>query len=153
MSHSSGNHATNSMAISVTLHCLTGCALGEITGLIIGTALGLATFTTLIVAICFAFLFGYLLSIIPVIKAGVALPTALGLVLAADTLSITTMEIVDNLVMAIIPGAMEAGLTNPLFWLTMMLALVAAFFAAVPVNKLLLRRGKGHALTHAYHHE
>lgn len=142
---------TKSMAASATLHCLTGCAIGEITGLVIGTALGLGTLWTIVLAVSLAFLFGYALSIVPLLKGGVAVGTALTVVLAADTLSIAVMEIVDNTVMALIPGAMEAGLVNPVFWLAMTLALTAAFFAAWPVNAYLLKRGKGHALMHKYH--
>ncbi|MGK2879623.1 MAG: DUF4396 domain-containing protein [Mycobacterium sp.] len=152
--HATHGHAENdsaSMALSATLHCLTGCAIGEIVGLIIGTALGLTNVATIALAIALAFLFGYTLSTLPLLKAGLALGAALSVVLAADTLSILTMEIVDNLVMAVIPGAMNAGLINPVFWTGMILALTAAFFAAYPVNRALLRRGKGHALTHKYH--
>jgi hypothetical protein len=140
-----------SLAASATLHCLTGCAIGEILGLMIGTALGWGTWQTVALAVALAFFFGYLLSIVPVLRAGVAVGTALTVVLAADTLSITVMEIVDNAVMAVIPGAMDAGLVNPVFWLALTLALLAAYAAAYPVNKALLARGKGHALTHAYH--
>lgn len=142
----------NKTAISATLHCLTGCAIGEIAGLIIGTALGLSNLATIAIAITLAFVFGYALSMVPVVKAGVALSTAAGLVLAADTLSIATMEVVDNAVMAVIPGAMDAGLVNPLFWIALPFSLVVAFFVALPVNKYLLKRGKGHALMHKYHH-
>jgi uncharacterized cupredoxin-like copper-binding protein len=142
----------NSMAASATLHCLTGCAIGEISGLIIGTAMGLDNVATIALAIGLAFLFGYTLSTLPLIKAGLGFFGALSVVLAADTLSIATMEVVDNAVMAAIPGAMEAGLVNPIFWIGMMVALTAAFFAAYPVNRYLLSRGKGHALTHHYHH-
>jgi len=151
--HGSGmDHGNvNSMAVSATLHCLTGCAIGEILGLIIGTALGLTTIATIALAVGLAFLFGYTLSTLPLLKAGLAVGTALSVVLAADTLSIATMEIVDNAVMAVIPGAMDAGLVNPVFWIGMMIALTAAFFAAYPVNRHLLQRGKGHALTHQYH--
>lgn len=145
-------HDTNKMAISATLHCLTGCAIGEILGLIIGEIAGLTTATTIILAISLAFLFGYTLSLMPLVKGGLALSAALPLVLAADTLSIATMEIVDNSVMAIIPGAMNAGLVNPVFWLSMSLALFAAFCAAFPVNRYLLQKGKGHALVHKHHH-
>lgn len=141
----------NKMALSATLHCLTGCAIGEILGLILGTALGLSNFVTIILAVALAFLFGYALSTVPLIKAGLGLTAALGVVLAADTLSILTMEIVDNAVMIAIPGAMDAGLVNPVFWLAMPLALTVAFFVALPVNKYLLARGKGHALVHEYH--
>jgi uncharacterized cupredoxin-like copper-binding protein len=140
------------MAASATLHCLTGCAIGEILGLIVGTAMGLSTVGTIALAIGLAFLFGYTLSTLPLIKAGLGFFGALGIVLAADTLSIATMELVDNAVMAAIPGAMDAGLGNPVFWLGMMVALTAAFIAAYPVNRYLLGRGKGHALTHHYMH-
>ena len=142
----------NAMAASATLHCLTGCAIGEIAGLIIGTAIGLSNVGTIVLAIALAFLFGYSLSTLPLVKAGLGFFAALGVVLAADTLSIATMEVVDNAVMAAIPGAMDAGLGNPVFWLGMIVALTAAFIAAYPVNRYLLSRGKGHALTHHYHH-
>ena len=141
----------NRMAASATLHCLTGCAIGEILGLMIGTAIGLSAIATIGLAVGLAFLFGYALSTLPLLNAGLSFFGALSVVFAADTLSIAVMEIVDNSVMAIIPGAMEAGLTNPIFWLSMMLALSVAYVAAFPVNRFLLRRGKGHALTHAYH--
>ncbi|HYO32627.1 MAG TPA: DUF4396 domain-containing protein [Nocardioidaceae bacterium] len=140
-----------SMAVSATLHCLTGCAIGEILGLMIGTAVGLSDGQTIVLAVALAFLFGYALSTLPLLKAGLGVATAFSVVLAADTLSIATMEVVDNLVMLVIPGAMEAGLVNPLFWLSMSLALTVAFFAALPVNLYLLKKGKGHALTHQYH--
>jgi hypothetical protein len=143
--------SVNSMAVSATLHCLTGCAIGEILGLMIGTAIGLSTGWTIALAVSLAFFFGYLLSTLPLLKSGLALGTALSVVLAADTLSIATMELVDNLVMALIPGAMDAGLVNPIFWVGMVIALTVAFFAAWPVNRYLLQRGKGHALTHDYH--
>lgn len=139
------------MAASATLHCLTGCAIGEVIGLVIGTALGLSIVATIVLAVGLAFLFGYALSVLPLLKAGVATSTALTVVLAADTLSIATMEIVDNAIMALIPGALHAGLVNPLFWLAMSVALTAAFFAAWPVNIYLMNRGKGHALIHEYH--
>ncbi len=141
----------NKMAVSATLHCLTGCAIGEIAGLIIGTAAGLSNGVTIAISIALAFLFGYSLSTLPLLKSGLAIGTALSVVLAADTLSIGTMEVVDNLVMAIIPGAMNAGLVNVVFWVGMMTSLTVAFFAAWPVNRYLLQRGKGHALTHDYH--
>lgn len=149
--HAGSTNTTNTMARSATLHCLTGCAIGEIAGLIIGTALGMSNLATIALAVGLAFFFGYTLSTLPLLRAGVALGTALSVVLAADTLSILTMEIVDNAVMAVIPGAMNAGLVNAVFWLGMMIALAAAFFAAYPVNRYLLGRGKGHALTHQHH--
>jgi hypothetical protein len=150
--HSHGLAGPNSMALSATLHCLTGCAIGEILGLMIGTAIGLSTGWTVALAIALAFLFGYTLSTFPLVKAGLGVGAALSIVFAADTLSIATMEVVDNLVMAVIPGAMEAGLVNWVFWISMMIALTAAFAAAYPVNRYLLQQGKGHALTHEYHH-
>ena len=130
--------STNAMAVAATLHCLTGCAIGEVLGLMIGTAWGLGNLTTIVIAVALAFVFGYALSTLPLLRAGWGLGAALGVVLAADTLSIATMELVDNAVMAAIPGAMEAGLVNPVFWLSLMLALTVAFFAAWPVNRYLL---------------
>lgn len=141
----------NRTAISATLHCLTGCAIGEITGLIIGESLGWSSGQTIVLAVALAFVFGYGLSTLPLLKAGMTLGAAMGIVLAADTLSIATMEVVDNAVMAAIPGAMEAGLVNPLFWVSMSVALAVAFAAALPVNRYLLARGKGHALIHSSH--
>lgn len=140
-----------SLAINATLHCLTGCAIGEITGMILGVFFGWPMLTTMSVAILLAFIFGYSLSIVPLLRSGLPLRKALPVILAADTLSILTMEIVDNGVMAIIPSAMNAGLVNPIFWLSMSIALCIAFFAALPVNYYLLKRGKGHALVHQYH--
>lgn len=144
-------HAGAGMAASATLHCLTGCAIGEILGLLVGTALGLATGATVALSVALAFVFGYTLSTLPLLRSGLAVEAALGTVLAADTLSIATMEVVDNLVMAVVPGAMEAGLVNVVFWVSMAIALAAAFVAAYPVNRWLLARGKGHALTHGFH--
>lgn len=141
----------NGLAASATLHCLTGCALGEVVGLLIGTALGLGNIVTIALAVGLAFLFGYALSTLPLLRSGIAFRTALGVVLAADTLSIAVMEVVDNAVMAGIPGAMDSGLVNPVFWIAMIVALSAAFVAAYPVNRFLLARGKGHALTHQFH--
>lgn len=159
MSESSAGHhdhhssnSVNRMAVSATLHCLTGCAIGEVVGLVIGTAFGLSNPMTIALSIALAFLFGYTLSTLPLLRAGLAFGAALSVVLAADTLSILTMEVVDNIVMAVLPGAMNAGLVNVVFWVGMMIALTAAFFAAYPVNRYLLQRGKGHALTHEYHH-
>ena len=151
MDHSHGA-GVNRAAASATLHCLTGCAIGEVLGFIIGAAVGLSAGWTIVLAIALAFLFGYMLSILPLLRAGLAVSAALGLVLAADTLSIATMEIVDNLVMLVIPGAMEAGLDNPLFWASMTFALGVAYLVAYPVNRLLLKRGKGHAIVQRFHH-
>ena len=146
------NSNLNSMAASATLHCLTGCAIGEIAGLMIGAALGLSVGVTLVLAIVLAFFFGFSLSTLPLLKVGLGFFAALSIVFAADTLSIATMEIVDNLVMVVIPGAMNAGLADPLFWVSTILALAVAFVAAFPVNRYLLTKGKGHALVHEYHH-
>jgi hypothetical protein len=143
---------TNAMAVSATLHCLTGCAIGEIAGLMIGTALGLSNGVTVVLSVALAFVFGYSLSTLPVLQAGMPVAAALSVVLAADTLSIATMEVVDNAVMLLVPGAMGSGLVNPAFWIGMALALAAAFVAAFPVNRYLLTRGRGHALTHQYLH-
>ncbi|AKU18500.1 hypothetical protein VV02_00295 [Luteipulveratus mongoliensis] len=138
------------MAASATLHCLTGCSIGEIAGLLIGTHQGWDNLQTTVLSIALAFVFGYALSSLPVVLAGVSVGAALQLVLAADTLSIFTMEVVDNAVMNVVPGAMDAGLDRPLFWVSMMIALTVAFAAAYPVNVYLMGRGKGHALTHQY---
>ena len=147
--HESHNHDINSMAVSATLHCLTGCAIGEVLGLIIGTALGFSTLATIALAVSLAFVFGFALSALPLVKAGIGFFASLSVVAAADTVSIATMEIVDNLVMFTIPGALHSGIVSPLFWISMPLALTVAFFAALPVNKYLLKRNKGHALTMA----
>lgn len=139
------------MAASATLHCLTGCAIGEILGMLIGTAAGLTNAVTIGLSVALAFVFGYTLSALPLLRSGLPVRRVLTVVLAADTLSIATMEVVDNAVMAVIPGAMEAGLVNLVFWGSMALALTAAFAAAFPVNLVLLGRGRGHALTHEFH--
>jgi hypothetical protein len=141
----------NAMAASATLHCLTGCAIGEILGLMIGTAAGFSNTATIALAVALAFLFGYLLSTVPLVQAGLGFFGALSVVFAADTLSIATMEVTDNLVMALIPGAMEAGLVEPIFWIGMIIALSAAFLVAFPVNRYLIDKGKGHALTMQHH--
>ncbi len=141
------------MAVSATLHCLTGCAVGEIVGLLVATALGIGTLGTVGISIALAFVFGFTLSSLPLLRAGLGLGAALSVVVVADTVSIATMEVVDNLVMVVIPGAINAGLVNVVFWISMVLAFVAAFAAAFPVNRALLARGKGHALTHEYHQQ
>jgi hypothetical protein len=149
--HDHGGMSLNKMAASATLHCLTGCAIGEVTGLVIGTALGWSPLQTIALAVVLAFVFGFTLSTIPLRKAGLGFLAALSVVFAADTLSIATMEVVDNAVMAIIPGAMSAGIVDPLFWISMPFALAVAYAAAFPVNKYLLTKGKGHALVMNYH--
>ena len=142
----------NRVAFSATAHCLTGCAIGEGLGLVIGTILGWGTFATIVLAIILAFFFGYLLTMLPLLRSGLALGTVLPLAFASDTLSITVMEIVDNLIILVIPGAMEAGLRSLLFWGSLAFALAVAFVAAFPVNRWLIARGKGHAVVHEYHH-
>jgi len=141
----------NRTAFSATLHCLTGCAIGEVLGMVIGTALGCGDVATIALAVGLAFLFGYSLTMIPLLRSGLALATTLPLAFASDTLSITVMEIVDNAVMLVVPGAMEAGLGSFLFWGSLAFALAVAFVAAYPVNRYLIARGRGHAVVHEYH--
>jgi hypothetical protein len=141
----------NRLAFSATAHCLTGCAIGEVLGLVIGTILGWSTLATIALAVVLAFFFGYSLTLLPLLRSGLALATVLPIAFAADTLSITVMEIVDNLIILVIPGAMEAGLTSLLFWGSLAFALAVAFVAAFPVNRWLIARGKGHAVVHEYH--
>jgi hypothetical protein len=143
--------ALTRLAISATLHCLTGCAIGEVLGMIIGTALGWSDLQTVALAVGLAFLFGYAFTIGPVMRGGLALRAAVPVALAADTLSITVMEVVDNAIMLGVPGAMDAGLTSPLFWGALAFALLVAFVVTVPVNRWLIARGKGHAVIHQYH--
>ncbi|MGJ7905842.1 DUF4396 domain-containing protein [Actinopolyspora sp. H202] len=145
-------HAASwSMAASATLHCLTGCAIGEVLGMVIGTALGLHNAATVVLAVVLAFVFGYSLTMRGVLRAGVGFKRALRLALAADTLSIAVMELVDNLVMVGIPGAMHAGLANWFFWAALTFALAMAFLLAWPVNKWMIGRGQGHAVVHGAH--
>jgi hypothetical protein len=146
-----GPGSLNRLAFSATVHCLTGCAIGEVLGLVIATALGWNTVASIVLAVILAFVFGYAFTMIPLIRSGLALRRVLGLALAADTISITIMEIVDNAVMLVIPGAMEAGLTSPLFWGSLLFALLVAGAAAFPVNKWLIARGRGHAVVHTFH--
>jgi Domain of unknown function (DUF4396) len=147
-----GRRALTRLAVSATLHCLTGCAIGEVLGMVLGTAWGWSDGATIVLAVALAFVFGYSLTIAPVLRSGVPLRTAVKVALAADTLSIAVMEIVDNAVMLAVPGAMEAGLTSPLFWGSLAFALLVAFVVTVPMNRALIARGKGHAVVHAYHH-
>jgi hypothetical protein len=139
-------------AISATLHCLTGCAIGEILGMVIGTALGWRVIPTIVLSIALAFLFGYALTILPVLRSGLPIRQAVGVALAADTVSIAVMEIVDNGFLLAVPGAMDAGLAEPLFWGSLIASLVVAFVVTVPVNRWMIARGKGHAAVHRYHH-
>jgi uncharacterized protein DUF4396 len=139
-------------AISATWHCLTGCAVGEILGMVLATWWGWTDAPSVVLAVALAFVFGYAFSMRPVLRAGVRFAAALGVVLAADTVSITVMEIVDNAVMLGVPGALDAGLGDPLFWGALALGLALAFVVTVPVNRWLIARGKGHAVAHQYHH-
>ena len=141
----------NAVAWSATLHCLTGCAIGEVLGMIIGTALGWGNLETIALAVALAFLFGYALTIRPLLRSGMGFGAAAKLALAADTASITIMEIVDNAIMLAIPGAMDASLGSLLFWGSLAFALAVAAVAAFPVNRWLIARGKGHAVVHMHH--
>lgn len=139
-------------AAKATLHCLTGCAIGEVLGMVIGTSLGWHNGATVALSVTLAFLFGYSLTITPVLRAGLALRTAVGVALAADTVSILVMEIMDNAVMLAVPGAMESGIASWLFWSALAFSFAVAFVVTVPVNRWLIARGRGHAVVHAYHH-
>jgi Domain of unknown function (DUF4396) len=147
-----GRRELTRLAVSATLHCLTGCAIGEVLGMVVGTALGWSNTGTVVLAVVLAFFFGYSLTITPVLRSGVPLKAALGVALAADTVSIAVMEVMDNAVVLLIPGAMEAGLDSLLFWASLAISLLVAFSVTVPVNRWMIGRGKGHAVVHAYHH-
>ena len=140
-----------SMAISATLHCLTGCAIGEVLGMVIGTALGWHGAATVVLAVALAFVFGYALTMRGVLRAGVGFKQAVKVALAADTVSILVMEIVDNSIMVGVPGAMDAGIDGWLFWAALAFSLAVAFVVTVPVNKWMIGRGIGHAVVHQYH--
>jgi Domain of unknown function (DUF4396) len=142
----------NRLAVSATVHCLTGCGIGEALGLMIANALQWGNVPAIALAVVLAFAFGYALSLRPLVKGGMELAAALRIAFAADTISIIVMEIVDNAIMLIIPGAMNATLTEPLFWSSLTLSLVGAFIAAYPVNRWLIARGRGHAVLHDHHH-
>jgi hypothetical protein len=139
-------------AVSATLHCLTGCAIGEVLGLALATWWGWSNGPSIALAVVLAFVFGYSLTMAPVLRAGVPVRRAVAVAFAADTVSIATMELVDNAVVLGVPGAMEAGLQDLLFWGSLAFSLVVAFVVTVPVNRALIARGKGHAVVHAYHH-
>lgn len=151
-SHQShGGASLNRTAFSATAHCLTGCAIGEVLGMVIGTGLGWSNGATIAVSVVLAFVFGYALTMIPLIRNGLAFSTVVTLAFASDTASITIMEIVDNAIMIVIPGAMDASLNSMLFWVSLAASLVIAGIAAFPVNRWLIARGKGHAVVHSYH--
>ena len=151
MDHDTDPVALTRLAVAATLHCLTGCAIGEVLGMVIGTALGLHNLQTVLLAVALAFFFGYGLTMRPILRSGLSLRAAVPIALAADTLSILTMEIVDNAVILAVPGAMDAGLTSLLFWGSLAGSLVVAFALTVPVNRWLIGRGKGHAVVHDLH--
>jgi hypothetical protein len=144
--------ALSALALSATLHCLTGCALGEIAGMVIGTALGFSDWGTVGLAVVLAFLFGYTLTSFPLLRAGLALSAVVPIALATDTVSIAIMEIVDNALIVLIPGALDAGLGDLLFWGSLSVALVVAGVCAFPVNRWLIARGRGHAVLHQSGH-
>jgi hypothetical protein len=150
-----GTHEThgslNRLALMATLHCLTGCGIGEVLGLVIASWLGWGTFASIALAVVLAFLFGYALAMRPLLASGLSLGQAIRLALATDTVSIVVMEVVDNGVMLVIPGAMDAHLGDPLFWGSLALALGVAFVVTLPVNRWLIGRGQGHALVHGMH--
>ena len=146
----SGRELTR-VAIAATRHCLTGCAIGEVLGMVLATWWGWGNTASIVLAIALAFTFGYALTITPVLRAGVGLRAAFGIALAADTVSITVMEIMDNATVLAVPGAMDAGLGSWLFWASLTASLLVAFVVTVPVNRALIARGKGHAVVHAYH--
>jgi hypothetical protein len=146
-----GEQSLNRLAFSATAHCLTGCAIGEVLGMVIGTALDWGNGATIALSIALAFLFGYSLTMMPLLRGGVTLSAAIPVAFAADTISITIMEIVDNAIILVVPGAMEAGLTDLLFWGSLAGSLLVAGVAAFPANRYLIARGRGHAVVHAYH--
>jgi hypothetical protein len=146
-----GGESLDRIAFRATAHCLTGCAIGEVLGMVIGSALGWGDWETVALAVALAFLFGYSFTLVPLLRGGLAVGAAIPIALAADTISIAVMEIVDNAVMLLVPGAIEAGLTSILFWGSLALALAVAFVVALPVNRWLIARGRGHAVVHAHH--
>ena len=141
-----------SVAAAATLHCLTGCAIGEVVGMVIGTAAGLSNTATVVLSVALAFVFGYALTMRGVVRAGVPFRQALKVAFAADTVSIAVMELIDNAVVLVIPGAMDAGITSLLFWSSLAFSLVVAFVLTTPLNRVMMGRGRGHAVVHAYHH-
>lgn len=141
----------NRLAFAATVHCLTGCAIGEVLGMVIGTALSWRNLATVVLSVVLAFFFGYALTVRPLLRAGIATGTVLRLAFASDTASIAIMEVVDNALMLVIPGAMQAPLDSGLFWGSLALSLLLAASAAFPVNRWLISRGRGHAVVHRYH--
>ncbi len=153
MEHTHRHHEADGgwpTAVSATLHCLTGCAIGEILGMVIATAVGLGNAASIVLAIVLAFFFGYALTIVSLIRV-VNLARASRLAFATDTASIATMEVVDNLFIIAVPGALAAELTDGLFWWSLVVSLAVAFVVTVPINRWLIARGKGHAVVHGLH--
>jgi Domain of unknown function (DUF4396) len=150
--HRAQPSSLNRTAFSATVHCLTGCAIGEVLGMVIGTGLGMTNWATVVLSVALAFIFGYSLTMLPLIRRGIALTTAAALAFASDTASIALMELVDNVIMVYIPGAMDAGPRTALFWGSLIVALLIAGVVAFPLNRWLIRRGLGHAVIHVYHH-
>ncbi len=151
MDHPTAQPSLNRMAFQATVHCLTGCAIGEVLGLVIGTALGWDDVPTIVLAIVLAFMFGYGLTMLPLLGSGLPVRAALTAAFAADTVSITVMEIVDNAIVVAVPGAMDAGLMSLLFWSSLAFALAVAFVVTLPVNRWMISRGLGHATIHGHH--
>jgi hypothetical protein len=141
----------NRLALSATLHCLTGCGIGEVLGLVIGTALGWSTVPTIALAVALAFFFGYLMTLVPLLRAGMSMGRAMRVALAADSVSITVMEVIDNAIILAVPGAMRVGLASWLFWVSLAFALIVAAFVVFPVNRWMIARGRGHAVVHGHH--
>ena len=141
----------NRTAFSATAHCLTGCAIGEVLGMVLSTWWGWSNTGNVVLSVSLAFAFGYSLTMLPLLRAGLTLGRALALAFASDSLSIATMELLDTLIILMVPGALNAGLGEPLFWGSLAGALFVAFWAALPVNRALIARGRGHAVVHAYH--
>ena len=149
--HHGSGESLNRLAFSGTLHCLTGCSIGEVLGIIIGSALGWGNLGTIGLAVVLAFFFGYMLTMFPLLRSGLEFRNALRLALAADTITITVMEIVDNAIILAIPGAMDAGFTEFLFWGSLAFALLVAGVATFPIMRWLISRGRGHAVVHKHH--
>jgi hypothetical protein len=147
-----GEQSLNRLATSATNHCLTGCLIGEVTGMTIATALGWGDLASIALAVGLAFLFGYSLTSLPLLRSGLAFGAIVPIALAADTVSIAIMELIDNLTMVLVPGAMEAGLTDARFWLPLLGGFAIAWPFAFAVNRAMIRRGRGHAVVHEYHH-
>ena len=141
----------NRIALSATVHCLSGCAVGEVLGMIIGTAAGFSNLGTTLIAVALAFFFGYTFTSVPLLRSGMTISAVIPIALASDTISIAIMEVVDNAIIWLIPGAMDAGLGDALFWGALAVALLIAGAAAFPANRALIRRGKGHAVVHQHH--